>query len=424
MKRKGIFKNITKITIPFFILVPAILFLISKDTSTPHLCRRYTNPSRAFRNVFTELLGIRAVDVQKKLDNTWEQLFYGDDNSQRIYYPVGSSMAYIKDIGNNDVRTEGMSYGMMIAVQMNKKKEFDCLWRWVKKYMQHKNGPHEGYFAWHTDENGTIKDPNSAPDGEEWFAMALFFASGRWGDGTGINNYRKEARAVLHTMLHKEQGLENNGIVTNMFDKTYKQVVFVPEGSDAKFTNPSYHLPHFYELWGRWADKDNQFWYDAAAASRQLWKKAADRRTGLMPDYSRFDGTPIDYRNGGHINFRFDAWRTTMNIAVDYAWFHVNPWAKIQCNRIIAFFHAQGKLYGNIYKLDGTQLSDDHSPGLIAMNAVASLASTHKNTKDFVDELWRTPIPSGQNRYYDGMLYFLAFLQVSGNYRIYDPTNK
>jgi oligosaccharide reducing-end xylanase len=58
------------------------------------------------------------------------------------------------------------------------------------------------------------------------------------------------------------------------------------------------------------------------------------------------------------------------------------------------------------------------------MNAVASLASTHKNTKDFVDELWRTPIPSGQNRYYDGMLYFLAFLQVSGNYRIYDPTNK
>lgn len=38
-------------------------------------------------------------------------------------------MGYIEDILNNDVRTEGMSYGMMIAVQLDKKTEFDRLWK-------------------------------------------------------------------------------------------------------------------------------------------------------------------------------------------------------------------------------------------------------------------------------------------------------
>ena len=34
-------------------------------------------------------------------------------------------MAYIEDTGNHDARTEGMSYGMMMCVQMDRKEEFD-----------------------------------------------------------------------------------------------------------------------------------------------------------------------------------------------------------------------------------------------------------------------------------------------------------
>ena len=41
-----------------------------------------------------------------------------------------------------------------------------------------------------------------------------------------------------------------------MFNKKNKQVVFVPNGSADDFTDPSYHLPHYYELWGMWADKN------------------------------------------------------------------------------------------------------------------------------------------------------------------------
>jgi oligosaccharide reducing-end xylanase len=372
--------------------------------------------SGVYRNLFRER-GKSDAAIQAKLDAAWQQLFYGDDDSQRVYYPIDADMAYILDVGNGDVRSEGISYGMMIAVQLNKQPEFNRLWKWAKTYLYHDDGPRKGYFAWHSTPDGKVLDANSASDGEEWFAMALFFAAGRWGNGAGMFNYRAEAQAILDTMLHKDA--ENNGIVSNMFDAKHKQVVFVPQGNNATFTDPSYHLPAFYELWARWADKDNQFWREAASASRAFFKTAAHPQTGLMPDYASFDGAPYP---GEHADFRFDAWRATSNVAVDYAWFAKDNWAVEQSNRLLAFFHRQGLSgYANQFTLDGKPLSSDHSPGLVAMNAVAALAATDATAGEFVDALWDTPIPSGQWRYYDGMLYTLALLHVSGNFRVYPP---
>jgi oligosaccharide reducing-end xylanase len=82
------------------------------------------------------------------------------------------------------------------------------------------------------------------------------------------------------------------------------------------------------------------------------------------------------------------------------------------------------KTHGNQFTLDGRKLADDHSAGLVAMNAVACLASTNANRKDFVEELWNTPVPSGLYRYYDGLLHMMAMLQVSGNFKIYKPAAK
>ena len=168
---------------------------------------------------------------------------------------LAQDMAYIEDIGNGDVRSEGMSYGMMMAVQLNKKAEFDRIWKWAKTYMYQTDGPYKGYFAWHCSPDGSKLAANPASDGEEWFVTALFFASGRWGDGETMYNYRQQAQAILDTMRTKNA--EDNGIATDMFDPSAKQVVFVPSGRNSTFSDPSYHLPAYYELWARWADKDN-----------------------------------------------------------------------------------------------------------------------------------------------------------------------
>lgn len=373
-------------------------------------------------SLFASLLGKNEKEIQAKIEKAFNQLFHGKNGTERVYYPVEPDMAYVMDILNNDVRSEGMSYGMMIAVQLDRKSEFDRIWKWAKTYMQHHTGIRKNYFAWHCTTAGAKLDQNAASDGEEWFVTALFFAAARWGNGEGIFNYKEEAQTILRTMIHKESEAGNDGTITNMFHKKEHQVVFVPSIEAAGFTDPSYHLPHFYELWGRWARSDNDFWCKAAATSRQFLKKAVHPATGLAPDYANFDGSPVDPWKGGHSDFRFDAWRVAMNVAVDHSWFGKDPWAVTQSNRLLSFFFSQGiGTYGNNFTLEGKRLSIDHSPGLVAMNAVACLAATHEKRKEFLEELWNAPVPSGPARYYDGLLYMMALLQVSGNFRIYHP---
>ncbi len=319
--------------------------------------------SGIYKNLLNELLGYEEQAVKAKIDGAFRQLFYGNDSTQRVYYPVEPDMAYIEDVAAHDVRTEGMSYGMMIAVQMDKRTEFDRLWKWAKTYMQHSDEPSKGYFAWQCKTDGSIIETSSAPDGEEWIVTALFFASARWGNGNGIYNYRAEAQKILDAMLTKEESSQNRDIVTNMFSRKEKQIVFVPFGKADSFTDPSYHTPHFYELWAKWADKENQFWCDAASTSREFLKKTVHQKTGLAPDYANFDGTPTSPWGGGHEHFQFDAWRVAMNIAVDYEWFAKDNWQITQSNRLLNFFYSEGiRKYGNMYTLEGKKLSSDYSP--------------------------------------------------------------
>ncbi len=378
-----------------------------------------------YPNLFKELLNKSDAEVEDKLKDVYQQLFYGNDENQRIYYPVGSDMAYIEDVNNNDVRTEGMSYGMMVAVQLNKKAEFDRLWKWAKTFMQHKDGPSKYYFAWHCKTNGEVISPGSASDGEEWFVTDLFFASARWGDGEGIYNYKQEAQSILDAMLSKTDSSNDSKDVTNLFNKQNKQIVFVPDGGADDFTDPSYHLPHFYDIWAECADKENDFWKECADSSRKFMHKAVNPETGLAPDYAKFDGTPYNPWGGGNDKFQYDAWRVAMNVAVDYMWFAKDQWEVAQSNRLLNFFYSKGiKTYGNIFSLDGKNSSGDHSVGLLTANAVAALASTNENRKEFVEQLWDAKIPTGKYRYYDGILYLLGLLQTSGNFKVYKCANQ
>lgn len=372
-----------------------------------------------YRSLFAEYLGKSEAEVQAKIEAAFQQLFYGDDVSERVYYPVGSDMAYMLDTGNDDVRSEGMSYGMMIAVQMNRKEEFDRLWKWAKTYMYQRDGGYKGYFAWHCKTDGTQLAANPASDGEVWFVMALFFADARWGSGEGMFNYRAEAQSILDVALNaRELG---GSLATNLFDPETKQVVFVPQlGQNSKFTDASYHMPHFYELWARWADKNNDFWKEAAAASREFLPKAVHPETGLAPDYSYFDGRP--YNDDYHGQFRYDAFRVGANIGMDYVWFYPSAWYREQANRQLSFFASQGvNEYVAEYALDGKPLAGHRATGLIATNAVLAHAADPQIGQPFVQALWEAAIPTGKYRYYDGLLYLLGLLQASGNFRIYEP---
>jgi hypothetical protein len=96
-------------------------------------------------------------------------------------------------------------------------------------------------------------------------------------------------------------------------------------------------------------------------------------------------------------------------------------------NKIHTFFSGKGiESYGSLYKLDGTVFNNnnDHSAGLVACNAGGALASNQSVAWDFIDDFFNQAVPSGKYRYYDGLLYFMNFLHLSGNFKIYKPDNE
>lgn len=372
--------------------------------------------SGQYRNILQEA-GYSQDEINSKLRAMEQQFFEGDPNNGRLYYELGSDEAYILDTGNDDVRTESMSYGMMICVQLNKKAEFDKLWRFVKNHCVHKSGPNKGYMAWQLNKDGSIKDNNAAPDGDEYIATALMFAAGRWGNDTGIN-YWKEANCILENMLSKSHYV--NSSYVNMFNKDEKQIVFVPYAQSAVHTDPSYHMPAFYELWSKWANNNRQFWKECADKSREMYPKFANSTTGLMPDYAEFSGKA---RSGEHSDFRYDAWRCAMHMATDYMWFKGSETEKQQTKKLLDFFYGKGiKDYKALYQLDGTAINGgDHSPGLVGCNAVGAMIYEDVKAWDFVDDFFEMTFPTGKYRYYDGCLYFLSYLHASGNFKMYKP---
>ena len=383
--------------------------------------------TKQYRNLFS-LIGKEDQEVKTRLDQIFETFFYGSEE-ERIYHPAGEDMGYLMDTGNHDARTEGMSYGMMICVQMNKKEEFDRIWKWACTYMWMEEGESEGYFAWSCGLDGKKNAYGAAPDGEEFFAMALFFASHRWGDGEGIYCYSEQAKKILRACIHKG---ENGRPGYPMWNHENKQILFVP-GSD--FTDPSYHLPHFYELFALWADEeDRPFFQEAARVSREYLAKVCHPETGMSAEYAEFDGQPMSrplpWTTDRHDWFFSDAYRTVANIGLDYEWFGIDEGQYEAPERLLRFLDARWDEHPfEIYEVDGTSLHEPalHPVGLQVTTTQGILAvlgrtkdeESNRIAKKWLEEFFRMPLREGNRRYYDNCLYFFAFLALSGNYRIW-----
>ena len=425
---------------PSYLGPPESYHTLSSTDTRAGSAKADSNGSGAFvtgkyRNLFVEA-GYSSEEVTEKINRVYQHFFRGDPNTQALYYPAGSNtdgpLAYMPDINHKDVRSEGMSYGMIIAVQLNKKAEFDALWNWSKTYMYHDDPRHPtyGFFSWQMNYDGTAMSELPAPDGEEYYAMALYFAAGRWGNGTGIYNYKARADKLLSHMVHREP---ITGMVKGRFareqtvgkqvNEEHAMILFSPDSRRNNMTDPSYHLPAFYELWARWGPKeDRAFWQRAATASRDFFQRTTHPQTALNPNYANFDGTPFK-SFGGSDAFRHDAWRTAGNWAVDWSWWAKDPRERDLSDRIQMFFESQGmETYADQYELDGTPLGKAHPTGLVSTNAVASLAARNSpRAGKFVQALWNVDIPSGRYRYYDGLLYFMSLLHCSGQFRIWTP---
>ncbi|MGB3004920.1 MAG: glycosyl hydrolase family 8 [Chitinophagaceae bacterium] len=409
-----------------YFFCPNISFAQTKRSSNKNNAAFVTGK---YRNLFKKA-GYRKSEIEMKVEKAYKDLF---ESTAGIYFEVGDSMAYVSDLKNHDARTEGLSYGMMVAVQLDKKEVFDRIWRWSKKYLQHQSGTREGYFAWSINPKTLKKNSEgSASDGELYYITSLLFAANKWGNNTGINYYA-EARRILDAMWKKD----GTGNIYNLINTEHKQITFVPEGNNYKWTDPSYHLPAFYEVWAMYAkDGHEQFYKDCADTSRAFLHRVCHPVTGLNYDYTEFSGQPHATR-WMPPGFRYDSWRVPMNISMDYVWFGKDKvWQEDYAKRFQNFLRSKGlETYDDQFNTDGSKPDFilqagpvkklRHSIGLVSTAATTSLITKDKKNFDFVNAIWNAklePYEDGYfDPYYDGLMYLFSLMHLSGKYHIIKP---
>ena len=366
---------------------------------------------RVFENRFRRI-GVSDEQVDQRVMDAFHTIFF--DPEEKLYLEVDPDSACMVDTGNTDARSEGMSYGMMMAVQMDRRDLFDRLWQFSKRYMYQKDGKYFGYFAWSVDLTGRHNAEGPAPDGEEYFAMALFMASARWGDGTGIFDYGAQARDILMHCVHQPE-LAPGGRA--MWDPANHLIRFVPE---ADYTDPSYHLPHFYRVFAERARaEDRAFWLEASRQSRRYIALSAHKTTGMSPEYAEYDGSE-KLMFGKDFAYYSDAYRVAMNIALDALWFGPAPELRDVAVRLQAFFRDKREEDYMAYQLDGTPAGEKamHPVAITAALAAASLLDG-PDADLYLRRFWETPLRKGKRRYYDNCLYFFSLMMLAGVYRIY-----
>ncbi|MEI9938466.1 MAG: glycosyl hydrolase family 8 [Pseudomonadota bacterium] len=334
-------------------------------------------PPATYTNLFVSLLGQTQADSDAKVTAAWSQLFNPSGTNTIFYNGPGTDEAYVKDVADNSVRSEGQSYGMMVAVQLDHQKEFDELWTFAKNHMWKGN-----VISWQTSTSGSVTGSGGAPDGDEWFAAALVFAHKRWGDTSGKYDYGSEAQKTLDLVR------------TTDFSASQHLVRYFT-GTDSNGTDASYMLPAYYQTWACFDTTNADFWNTALTTTR-AWLQTAAGSTGNIGDQSSFAGKTTN--SGGD-----DKLRTVANFMSDYNFFHADAFEATYASEYATWVSS----------------NNNGSTAMLACNGLLGFGLPAATGKPFVQKLWSAAIPTGNYRYYDGALYMIALLHVSGTFKLW-----
>lgn len=369
-------------------------------------------PPSAYPNPFKDH-GHSDADITAKINTAFMQLFHGDAMAEAIYViPSGSTgIAYIHDVLHDDIRTEGIGIGMLIAVELDHRDEFDNLWTYARSMLRIPSGPAAGYFSSFCDDYIGASAACLDPFGLQQMTMALLLAHDHF-TTRGRVDYATDARELLAFMRYKvgpDGGVDG---FTGTFDGPASLVYDVPNISAAGVGRPSIEAPGYYALWAQ--ATGDPFWTNAAKAARDYWHRTANATTGLTPIRATFAGAPIT--NYGV--FASEAYRTQIAMALDQIWVGGDGWSPGEADRLLEFFTGQGPSYGMSFTLDGTVINQLHDPALVAANGVSAAIATTDQRTAFVDAVWDMPVPNLVNRYFAGLLYLISLLVLGGRMQV------
>jgi endo-1,4-beta-D-glucanase Y len=199
----------------------------------------------------------------------------------------------------NSTVSEGIAYGMMIAVYMGDKALFDGLWAYEKA---HRNG--NGLMNWSVSASGQVVGEGAATDADEDMAFALIMADRQWG------GYMSDAMFQVNAVWNHE--IWESKLVRN------------GDGwGDWNNLNISYFAPAYYRLFKQIDTNPDHKWddviktvYDTILAS--LKPENGNVNNGLVPAWCTSMGNAV---SGQPFHYQYDSCRTPFRIGLDWCWF-------------------------------------------------------------------------------------------------------
>jgi endo-1,4-beta-D-glucanase Y len=314
----------------------------------------------------------------------------------------------------NSTVSEGIAYGMIIAVMMDDQAMFDGFWTYARCFLN-KSGLMDWYIAPDGQKPLAV---GAASDADEDMAWALIMADRQWGGAGSLGeSYASIALRLIDAIYNTE------------VDHDRWPDMFLP-GDDWRgrdVFNPSYFAPNQYRLfgevsgnagaWQRVVDRGYE------VLERSLNDASGNRKNGLVPAWCDSSGTPVEAFPGAMTNYQYDSARTPFRMAQDYA-VSGDERARAYLARTSAFFANIGAdALVDGYTLDGKPAPDPRSPaqnpGSAVFVACAAAGAMHDpKYADFVDAAYarvRTGQLLTRSRYYNHCWTVLGLLMLTGN---------
>ena len=312
----------------------------------------------------------------------------------------------------NSTVSEGVAYGMIIAVAMDDQPLFDALFGYSQLWLND-----HGFMNWYINAAGTMPlGTGGATDSDEDIAWALVMADRQWGGSGSVGtSYLELARAQIDRIWEWEVDHTRDDLL--MPGDAWSQVIF----------NPSYFAPNQYRIFGEVTGKTAEWnrvietGYRILAAS--LNAASGNASNGLVPAWCDENGAPTVPMNGGATNYQYDSARTPFRIGQDFC-YSGEPRAAAYLAKVSTFFAQIGA--GNIvdgYDLDGTPHPDPASAVNGPQSAVflgsAAVGAMHDASySSFIADAYAR-VATGEllarSLYYNLSWTTLTLLMLSGN---------
>jgi endo-1,4-beta-D-glucanase Y len=317
--------------------------------------------------------------------------------------------------------SEGIGYGMLIAVYMNDQTLFDNLWLYEQQHLDQ-----NGLMNWAPDGSG-MGCGGGAFDADEDMAFALVMASKQWpNQGTLSKSYLDSAIGLIQSIWRWEIDNYRWPMPGDMWGQTNK------------FENISYFAPAYYRVFQAVDPLACAQGVDPAKAGNcdgwlavidQSYSTLSDSLTngngsnGLVPAWcDNSNAGSCGASAGQPFNYQYDSCRTPFRIGLDWC---LNGEARAQAyvSKTSSFFAPIGaSAIVDGYNLDGTPSSGAKTGAAPFIGPAAVGAMSAASNQSFVDGAYTLLAQDNSfqgGEYYASSWTVMSLLMMTGNFLDY-----